>query len=282
MSETTSTNIDYVAFISEALNAPGAVGNTYNRFRAGSNGNGYSFMNQMWLFVQGVREPAAPFGTWKDLGRDIIKGSKGKTVLHPVMVTRTEKDKVTGKDVKRRFPVGFTPKATVFVLSDTEGPELVMPEVPTWSLNDAAAGLDIETEAFDLLDGNTQGYSYEKDGKKVYAINPLAAYPLKTALHELAHIVLGHTKQDDHGHRGVQEFQAEAVAYLAAKELELVDWNPAESRAYIQNWLNGTGVGVEGVTDTQIRQVFGAVDKILRAGRTAQAEQEAAAEVVAA
>lgn len=277
MSETqTEFKIDWTHFITEALNAPGALGNTYNRFRAGSDGKGYSMLNQFWLYAQGINEPAAPFGTWKALGRNIIKGHRGKTVLHPKMITITETDERTGVKSKKRIPVGFVPKNTAFALSDTEGPELVMPEVPEWSLDAAAAALNITQVDFAHLDGNTQGYSFEVDGRRHFAINPLAAYPLKTALHELAHIVLRHTSRDEHGHRGVQEFQAEAVAYLAAKELELTDWNPAESRAYIQGWLSRTGVDTEDLTDAQIRQVFGAVDKILQAGRTATGQEDAA------
>ena len=53
------------------------------------------------------------------------------------------------------------------------------------------------------------------------------------------------------------------MAYLLAHELELSQWAPEESRAYIQHWL-----GDEQVTDAHIRAVFTAVDKILRAGRT--------------
>ena len=79
--------------------------------------------------------------------------------------------------------------------------------------------------------------------------------------------MLGHTTESADGEspcsRGVGEFQAESVAYLCAHELELSEWAPEESRAYIQHWL-----GDEQVTDGHIRAVFTAVDKILRAGRT--------------
>lgn len=74
--------------------------------------------------------------------------------------------------------------------------------------------------------------------------------------------------------RGVMEFQAEAVAYLLAHELELCDWDPAESRHYIQNWL-----GREEVTPSHIQKVFTAVSNILIAGRgSAGATAETAAE----
>jgi hypothetical protein len=55
---------------------------------------------------------------------------------------------------------------------------------------------------------------------------------------------------------------AEATAYLVAKELELIAWDPAESRAYIQGWLGGTEVA-----EDNISRVFAAVNKSLTAGR---------------
>jgi hypothetical protein len=101
------------------------------------------------------------------------------------------------------------------------------------------------------------------------AINPVAAYPAKTLLHELAHLMLGHCAQGDQTHRGVAEFEAEATAYLVAKELELIDWDPGESRAYIQGWL-----GRAEVTEDNITRVFAAVNKILMAGRVEQTREE--------
>jgi hypothetical protein len=70
-----------------------------------------------------------------------------------------------------------------------------------------------------------------------------------------------HCKDGDETHRGVAEFEAEATAYLVAKELELIDWDPAESRAYIHGWLGGTEA-----TEDNISRVFAAVNKILTAG----------------
>ncbi len=59
---------------------------------------------------------------------------------------------------------------------------------------------------------------------------------------------------------------------VAAKELELIAWDPAESRAYIQNWLGGTEVA-----EDNISRVFAAVNKILAAGHVVVAETTVAA-----
>jgi hypothetical protein len=55
--------------------------------------------------------------------------------------------------------------------------------------------------------------------------------------------------------RGIE---AEATAYLVAKELELIDWDAAESRAYIQRWLGGPET-----TEGNISRVFAGVTRIL-------------------
>jgi N-terminal domain of anti-restriction factor ArdC len=70
-----TTDIDWRATLAEALNAPGALGDTYTRFY------NYSFLNQIRLMMQGVCEPVATYKRWQELGRQIRKGSKAKVVL---------------------------------------------------------------------------------------------------------------------------------------------------------------------------------------------------------
>ena len=54
---------------------------------------------------------------------------------------------------------------------------------------------------------------------------------------------------DERAHAGPRastgEFSTSCDKHLAAKELELIDWDAAESRAYIQGWLGGTEVTVD-------------------------------------
>lgn len=265
--ESTLAEIDWRETLIEALNAPGALGKTYTRFY------NYSFLNQIRLLLQGVNEPVATYRRWAELGYQVVKGSKAKTVLAPVLITK--RDKETGKPVldkngnTQRILVGFKDSRTVFGFSDTDGDELppLDVEADAWDTDTALKALKVSREKFKHTDGNTQGYSYENEKKgKVIAINPTAVYPTKTLFHELAHLVLGHCKGLDDGkpvcERHIAEVQAEAVAYLVAKELELVDWNPAESRGYIQNWL-----GSDEVEDKAINQIFAAVNKILVAGK---------------
>jgi len=270
--------IDWHQFIDQMLDPaiPAHMGKTYTNFKSGSGGRGYSPMNQFWIHLQsqaGDTYPAGPFGTWKALGRNIIKGSKAKTVLKPVYIYKTETDD-TGRERKVKIgPVNYTPINTVFFYSDTEGEPLQLEPLPEdWSLQRALEVLDIKQVEYQLADGNTQGYSQKRE----FALNPVAAHPMKTLFHELGHIVLGHTSDEQiaeySSHRGIKEFQAEAVAYLLAHELDLTDWDASESRAYVRGWLRGGEV-----SDKDIRQVFGAVSRILTAGRSAEEDEAEAA-----
>ena len=99
MKTTTTATIDWRATLTEALNAPGSLGNTYTRFY------NYSFLNQIRLMMQGTREPVATYNRWIELGRQVRKGSKAKVVLAPVLVGgRPERPKRQRRRRRRRQP----------------------------------------------------------------------------------------------------------------------------------------------------------------------------------
>jgi hypothetical protein len=82
---------------------------------------------------------------------------------------------------------------------------------------------------------------------------------------ELAHIVLGHTKEgtmtdSEVTPRDTREVEAESVAYILCSILELPGLE--SSRAYVQGWLNG-----QQVSDKSASKIFGAANKILEAGK---------------
>jgi antirestriction protein ArdC len=243
---------EWLELIELALTVPGSLGNTYNRFY------NYSFMNQVLLFMQGVQEPVATYKRWQQLGRQVQKGSKAKTIMRPLFFKALNEQ---GEEVQKLR--GFKYVNCLFTLSETTGEELPPYEPANWSPDTALKNLDIEEVPFQLMDGNTQGYSY----KRKLAVNPVAPYPLKTLAHEAAHIVLGHTSDEGHAeyqtHRGHMEFEAEATALLVMKEVGALEhMNESESRAYIQGWLRK-----ERPSDKSVRKVFGAVETILKAGR---------------
>jgi antirestriction protein ArdC len=252
VAERQPVNIEWDRLMEEALTMPGSLGNTYNRFYE------YSFTNQMLLYMQGVYEPVATYKRWLEMGRQVQKGSKAKAILRPIAFKQTNSDGVEESKIK-----GFKMVNCLFGASETEGDPLPECEPREWSRAKALGALAIREVQFTELNGNMAGYSINRD----IAINPVAKYPLKTTLHEMGHIVLGHTTSDGleeyQTHRGTHEFQAESVAYLAMNELDATDhMDAAESRGYIQGWLRG-----ERPNDASIRQVFTSVDHILKAGR---------------
>src|SRR5438876_320120 len=257
--------IDWAEIIEAALTTPGNIGTTYNRFYE------YSFLNQIYLRMQGVAEPVATYKRWQAIGRQVIRGAKAKEIIRPVIIHKQPKPGETeGTDetihtVERI--VAFKAERRIFALSDTVGDELPPVQLPEWDVDTALNTLGIRLVPFDALSGNLQGYSRGRD----IAINPVAVNPTKTRFHEIGHVVLGHTTPEAlaeyQTHRGIMEFQAEATAYLTINELELLDEATAtRSRGYVQDWLKG-----ERPPDKAIREVFTATDTILKAGRLAVA-----------
>jgi hypothetical protein len=229
----------------------------YNRFYE------YSFLNQMFLRMQGVYEPVATMKRWNALGRTVLSGSKAKEIIVPIFARKPKE-----VEDEEAAIIGFKAVRRIFTLSQTEGEELPPILLPEWNVDTALAKLGIRQVPFTALSGNVQGYSRGRD----IAINPIAVNPTKTRFHELGHVVLGHTLPESlaeyETHRGIMEFQAEATAYLTMNELEQLDEETAtRSRGYVQNWLQG-----ERPPDKAIREVFSATDTILKAGRLAVGE----------
>jgi hypothetical protein len=154
----------------------------------------------------------------------------------------------------------FVWKPNWFVLVQTNGEPVQMPEIPAWDKEKALAALSIQEVPFTDTNGNVQGYAQKRE----IAISPLAAMPHKTLFHELAHIELGHTAESSFSDseqtpRSLRETEAEAVALLLCESLELPG---AEfSRGYIQSWLRG-----EVIPEKSAQKIFGAADRIIRAG----------------
>lgn len=251
---THAKEFEWQRLIEVAVSVPGHLGEVYNRFYS------YSFLNQVYLLSQGLREPVATYKRWQTLGRQVLRGSKAYAIVRPIVVEQPNDDSNNPDKVVR-----FKRVNCLFGVSQTEGDDLPSVELPGWRLDQAIDALDVRQVPYQLLNGNVQGYSAGRE----YAVNPVAANPLHTALHELGHIVLGHTLPEARAdyvlHRGSKEFQAEATAHLVLNELgQLTDETASHSRGYIQNWLHD-----ERPADAEIRQVFTATDTILKAGRTA-------------
>jgi hypothetical protein len=249
--------------LSEAVNKPGIVSKAYSSFHR------FSLLNQMAAHFQclerGIQPgPLATFPAWKDKGRHVCKGQKAITLCMPVSGKYTEENKDTGESEEHRY-TRFIWKANWFVLSQTDG-EAYAPEIPdtTWNKAAATKALEIKEVPFDMIDGNCQGYSF----KRSFALNPLAKEPLKTTLHELAHIELGHTLEgmlsdsEERTPRDIRELEAESVAYIIGSIIGLTDEALTESRGYIQSWYKSNKV-----PEKSAQKIFAVASKILKAGQ---------------
>ena len=154
------------------------------------------------------------------------------------------------------------------MLAQTDGNAYQPEPLPDWDRTRALQALGIELTAFDHMDGNVWGFSR---GKQI-AVSPLSPMPDRTLLHEVAHVVLGHTVEhvEQDGPltpRNIRAVEAEGVALLCSAALGL---DGAEySRGYLQHWLRG-----DDIPERSCQRVFKAADAILRAGRESAEEEQ--------
>jgi len=260
--------VSWAALLNEAGKKPGFIHEAYNRF------HNYSLGNQLLAFFQclerGIQPgPPGTWPKWKELGRYVKKGEKALTLCMPLTCKRTKTvTKEDGTEQEEEFAfTHFTYKTHWFVLAQTEGAEYQPPAISGWNEETALERLNIERVEFENLDGNAQGYA--RRGRKI-AISPIAAVPYKTLFHELGHVVLGHSDEQNFSEseatsRDAREVEAEAVALLCCESLGLPG---AEfSRGYIQHWSRGGAI-----SERSVQRIFRAADEILRAGRE-QSEQ---------
>lgn len=245
------------AMLSEAVNKPGVLSSAYSAFY------NYSIGNQLlaWSQMQAREIPLGPIATFKDWqskGRQVRKGEKAIELVMPVTINRKDESGEKTGDV---FTL-FTMKPRWFALSQTDGEDYSHEaKSPEWDAATALDALGITEVAYNSTDGNCQGYA---TGSSI-SINPVAALPHKTRFHEIAHVVLGHTKEhdmhdDERTPRDVREVEAESVAYICISLLGLP--GQEESRGYIQHWLGG-----DKIEDKTAQRIFAAANKILDAGK---------------
>lgn len=249
--------IPFSQLLNDAVNQPGIISQAYSNFY------NYSIGNQLWAWAQCLSRkiplgPIATFKKWQELGRKVQKGQKAISLVMPVTIAKKDEAGDKTGDVFQMFTV----RNNWFVLSQTEGDdyqhEVVTPE---WDKAKALEALSITETSFNLINGNVQGYAQIDQ----IAVNPVAEYPHKTRFHEIAHVVLGHTKEglltdSEQTPRDIREVEAESVAYILCNLLGLPGLE--ESRGYIQNWL------ADGeINDKLAQRIFAAANKILEAGK---------------
>ncbi len=239
----------------DAVNQPGKMLKAYQAFWH------YSIGNQLLALFQcdgrGI-EPGAinTYSGWLAVGRQVKKGEKALELCVPVTVKRESKTE------ENEISTFFVFRRNWFVFAQTEGEAVEFAGTPTWNKEKALQTLGIEEIRFEETNGNVQGYA----ALNKIAVSPFAALSHKTTMHELAHVVLGHTAElslqdDERTPKNLREVEAESVALLLCETLELPGAEYA--RGYIQAWL---GADACEIPDLSARRIVHAADKILKAG----------------
>lgn len=266
MHSTEVRSIQFSSLLAEALREPGIISRAYSLFHSYSIGNAIAAWSQC-LAREIAPGPIATFRRWKELGRHVRKGEKALVLCMPITLKR-ERETAEGETREDCFK-RFVWRANWFVLAQTEGEAEPAPiAAPGWIAEQALASLSIEQVPFEHLDGNCQGYAR----KRSVAVSPVAENPVKTMLHELAHVVLGHTEAaecSDSGEltRAEREVEAEGCAYVCGSVLGIAGLE--KSRGYLQSWL-GDGT----ISERSAARIFKAADAILKAGRPSSGDAE--------
>lgn len=278
MTATTSVKTpDYSAVLDEALNAPyGELRKAYYAFHR------YSALNQRLAAMQ-LRQrglPVSPLGTfkaWQSKGINVLKGSKAIQMYMPLSKKVEEEDK--DGNVKTSSKTFFAMRPNWFAMSQTDGwndgvADLEAPEGCEWEAERALAKLGVSLESFNMTNAACGGYSFVE--RPVVTVSPLADHPIGVLVHELAHQLL-HNEGDgkDFAH-AAKEVEAESVAYIVCDSLGLLDEQAVNnSRHYIQSYASQmVGFDTDSIKAVHSRRIFGAVDKILKAGQPAKESAE--------
>lgn len=227
-------------------------------------------------------------GGWLVMGRNVKSGEKALKIFRPNMRRMTEDEAAahvarTGHPVKRdadgRLPkrlVGFA-LAPVFDVAQTEGepvelptftrkltyrapggarPELLTGDDTTGALDDIvklikSAGYTFELAPADTLHGaNGVTNSMVKTVKVRDDVD--GAQTIKTAVHELAHVLLHVDSAFDYvAHRGRAETEAESVAYVVLRALGLD--SEAYSAPYVATWAEADMSKVHATAQTVVK-----------------------------
>ena len=258
------SGLDFTALLIEAVQKPGKLLEAFEAFYD------FSFYNMMVAMrqceVRGIElGPIATFKRWKAKGRHVKRGEKAISLFMPIV--RTGKKENEGGTEEQETISGFMCIPRWFVLSQTDGKPYKEPKakVGNFSFEKALTKLKIKKVKFEHINGNVQGYAC----KRKVAVNPLAALPEKTLLHEVAHVMLGHTGGSDTFsdaeklEKSLKEIEAESVALLCLSTLGLAE---AEySRGYIQHWMKAGNKNK--IPEASAKKIISVVDKILKAGR---------------
>lgn len=215
----------------------------------------YSFNNLVLILMQNPEaSQVAGYRAWQAKGRQVTKGAQSLRILGTgtVKVTGAE-DEETGEVVEGRrrifFPVSVFDIAQTEVIEGQEDASSVSQQLTgddeqgiLARVVDYLTGSGVPVEVREITTG-ANGYTEPADettGQPVRVTIEASNAPAqqaKTAIHEAAHIVLGHLDDDFAeyvAHRGRYEVEAESVAYVVAGMLGLD--SSTYSTGYVAGW----------------------------------------------
>jgi antirestriction protein ArdC len=207
----------------------------------------YSLNNVLLILSQSPdAERVAGFRKWQALGRQVRKGEKSLRIFGYSTKKVTEQDE-NGEDVEKRY--SRFPILPVFDIAQTDpiDPDADDPSTLTAPLTGTDDhGVIVALTAHLVAEGWTvehadtgqgrNGFTDPEARRVVIAAHLSPEHAAKTLIHELAHVVLGHTDDltEYAEHRGLMETEAESVAYVVAG---LVGFDTAAySVGYVAGW----------------------------------------------
>ena len=244
-------NVEAVELINKFLSEPGIISKCYSTF------TNYSIMNGLALMYQ-IRGrglalgPCASFAKWKAQGGKVKKGEKALWVNVPCKVKIT--DKKVNEEEDDKVITCFYWKPCVFTLAQVDIDMKPEPVQTKWDKDKMLKELNICEIPFEMVNGNTQGYSCEKG----VAINPLGMHKTRTLVHEVAHYLL-HISKKCKTEPAIKEVEAELTSALVGYALGLDGAD--EARGYVQHYL-----GSNKLTNKSALRVLACANKTLQAG----------------
>lgn len=228
----------------------------------------YSLKNTILIVLQKPKALETPlvagYKHWNALGRQVNKGEKSIRILAPYLKRREDENGDESFIVKGFFPVSvFHVSQTSTIdeseedLLDTLGcPDLISGDVDFEAIVKACPYPIKIKDSLGFSNGNT-------DGKTInIAKKSNTAALCSTALHEWAHIALGHCKDNgilfETEDRNAKETSAETVNFICCSALGI---DNQKSRLYIGNWggnreeLKSQGAKIISVAETIIRSI---------------------------
>lgn len=231
-------------------------GDKYKEYlNAMSKFHNYSARNTILILRQNpMATHVASYGTWKKLGRQVKKGSKGLGIFVPMKfdkdIEMTKIDPKTrkpmldkeGKEIKENKKQSYLTfgKGSVFDISQTDGKELpklaeeLKGDVENYDifLNSLKEISSVPIE-FEEIYSSANGYYHLVDKRIAIKKGLSQKHTLKTAIHEISHAEV-HSEDNPSKDRSTKEVEAESIAYIVCKNygLDTSDY----SFGYITGW----------------------------------------------